>query len=263
MAGTSTFEAATRTLQSAHPRVVEFRSSLSVIVPCHQESAGIPELANRLRTFAATEGRLRVLEFIFVDDGSSDDTFDLLVLHCGDLPGRILRHPQNLGLTHALKTGSATAEGALIGWLDADLTYAPEILTQLAAAVDRGADIAVASCHHPEGRIEGVSWFRARLSRLASHLYRVASGRRLWTFTCMVRVHQRAVLAGLTMTRSGFLGVTESLLQALAEGRTVVEVPATLCARQRGSSKMRVVRTGLQHLALMLAALRGRLGRAG
>ncbi len=262
MPGTATFDSTAPAARESEASRAGARGSLTIVIPCYHEADAIPELAVRLHAFHADEGRRRQLDFVFVDDGSADATHDLLVLHCADLPSRILRHPQNLGLTAALATGSRAATGALVGWFDADLTYAPDVLAQLARAVDGGASIATASCHHPLGRMEGVPPFRAMLSRLASRLYRVASGAPLHTFTCMVRVHRRDVLATLPLSAPGFLGVAESLLAAIAAGREVVEVPATLRARQRGASKMRVVRAGLAHLRLMFAALQQRI-RAG
>ncbi|MGA0868419.1 MAG: glycosyltransferase family 2 protein, partial [Planctomycetota bacterium] len=168
-----------------------------------------------------------------------------------------LRHPRNRGLTDALRTGTEAARHALVGWLDADLTYDPRLLPELAAALDEGADVAWASCHHPAGRMEGVPWLRRLLSRGASRLYGLATGRRqVHTFTCMVRVQRREDALRTWPERPGFLGVTEQLLRTLAAGSIAHELPATLRARRTGRSKMRIVPVIRAHLGLIVAARR-------
>jgi dolichol-phosphate mannosyltransferase len=238
------------------PRVVTSRS-LTVVVPLRDEAASVPTLAESLAAFHRNERERRV-DYVFVDDGSRDGTHDLLVRHCAALPCRILRHDVNRGLSAALVTGSDAASGELIGWLDADLSYRPEVLHELAACADAGADIALASCHHPGGRIAGVPAWRRVLSRSASWLYRRATGHPVHTFTCMVRVYRREVLARCRPVDPGFPGVTEVLLCALRCGFTVREVPATLHRRRQGASKLRLLRATRLHLGLIWRAARGR-----
>src|SRR5688572_1544600 len=129
---------------------------MTVVVPCHNETANTDALARALAAFLSEEGRSRALDFVLVDDGSTDDTRARLLAMATALPAQVAAHPRNLGLTAALATGSARARGELIAWFDSDLTYAPSILGQLAQACDGGADIALASCYHPQGGVEGV-----------------------------------------------------------------------------------------------------------
>ncbi|MEM7200400.1 MAG: glycosyltransferase [Planctomycetota bacterium] len=220
---------------------------LSVVIPLHNEVEAVPALVARLRRFVAASDR--PVELIVVDDGSTDGTYE-------KLQGRdpldlvVVRHAHNRGLTAALWTGLGASRGALVAWLDGDLTYDPDLLLQLAAQVDAGADVALASCYHPSGSVEGVEGWRLLLSRTASLAYRLGSGHRLCTFTSMVRVYRREVLDAGEPRRGGFLGVTEVLLRALRQGYRVVEVPATLSRRRVGQSKMRIVRVSLAHVGL-------------
>ena len=238
------------------------RPSLSVVIPLYQEEAGVPALARGLATWLQIERGTRPVEFVLVDDGSTDRTHDLLRAGFAGWPAQILRHGRNLGLTAALATGFAAARSDLVGWLDSDLTYEPAVLSRLAEMCDGGADVACASCYHPEGGVEGVPRWRLGLSRLASRGYRRLSGARIHTFTCMVRVYRREVLERCRPVRGGFLGVTEVILQALRAGYRVEEAPAVLRRRRLGQSKMRTLRVGLRHLGLMRALWRGEV-RAG
>ena len=235
------------------------RGSLSVVVPLFDEEAGVPALIESLFQLVENEGPRRAVEIVLVDDGSTDRTWGAIAeaSPAGDDRWRRIRHERNRGLTAALRTGTEAARHDLVGWLDADLTYDPVILSRLAAALDDGADLAVASCHHPGGRMTGVPTVRRWLSRGASFLYRLSSGHRIHTFTCMVRVQPRTLALRTWPARDGFLGVTEQLLRALDGGAQVSEVPAELRARRAGRSKMRVIRATRPHLGLMLAARRG------
>lgn len=235
------------------------RAALTVVVPLFEEAANVPALAEALRAFSSAERAVRPVEIVLVDDGSRDATAALLAELGPTIPARVLTHPENRGLTAALLTGSRAANSELIGWLDGDLTYPPAILGGLAQACDDGADVATASCYHPEGAVEGVPRWRLCLSRGASSLHRLTSGARLHTFTCMVRVQRRATLLASVPDRGGFVGVTEWLLRALRAGSRVVEVPAVLRLRVGGRSKMRVLRVALRHFGLALANLTGRL----
>lgn len=235
------------------------KSSLTVIVPLFQEEDGVAKLAQGLARFHASERDIRDVDFVLVDDGSTDRTAELLRTHFADWPARILTHERNRGLTAALATGLTAARGDYVGWLDSDLTYEPEALSGLAAQLDAGADVACTSCYHPQGQVVGVPRWRLHLSQTASRLYRRLTRVPLHTFTGMVRVYRHEVLVRCPMARSGFLGVTEVLLKAIRAGYRVVEAPAVLRVRSAGTSKMRTFRVGKQHLRLMWDWLRDRL----
>ncbi len=234
-------------------------SGLSIVVPLFDEEDGVERLLAALRPVVATLDRSRDVEVILVDDGSRDRTLSKLraAVGDGDPRWRVLAHDRNRGLTTALRTGTDAATQPLCAWLDADLSYDPAILLELCAALDAGADCATASCHAPGGRIEGVPALRGWLSRQASRCYRMATGRRLATFTCMVRAQRRDLLLRTWPERTGFLGVTEQMLRVLETGARVIEVPATLHARTTGRSKLRVLRVIRAHLGLIRAARRG------
>ncbi len=227
-----------------------------------QEEAGIPALADSMERFLASEGQHRDVDLILVDDGSTDRTAELLKKLLLDRLGSrasLLSHASNQGLTAALSTGSQAARGDYVAWLDSDLTYNPELTSQLATALDRGADVAASSCYHPDGGVDGVQKWRLLLSSAASKLYRTLTRGQMHTYTSMVRAYRREVLAACMPRREGFLGVTEVLLRAIRAGYVVVEVPAVMRRRRNGQSKMRVLSVGIGHIKMMLAWLTHRL----
>lgn len=228
--------------------------SLTVVIPLYREEEGVSDLAAALDSFAA--GTERGVDFVLVDDGSTDATGDRLRAEFDGRPdATILVHPHNLGLGAALETGGLAARGDYVAWLDADLTYDPAVLADLAAALDAGADVALTSCYHPDGGVEGIPPWRLALSRTASSVYRRATRSPLHTYTSMVRAYRREVLERCRPRWGGFLAVTEVLLRAVRQKARCVEVPTVLRRRRTGQSKMRIVSVALGHVGLLLTLL--------
>jgi dolichol-phosphate mannosyltransferase len=235
--------------------------AVSIVIPLFNERDGVAQLGARLLPFLASWRATRDLELILVDDGSVDGTAQALAPLAAEDWIRIRRHETNRGLTEALRTGLDASSGAVVCWLDSDLSYDPSVLIELVDRIDGGADVAISSPHHPEGRMEGVSLFRRFMSRGLSRAYRLLVDREIHTFTGMVRAYRREVLVSCWPERGGFLGVTEVLLRALAEGVPVAEVPAVMHGRKSGSSKLPVLPTVARHVSLLVRASLGLLRR--
>jgi dolichyl-phosphate beta-glucosyltransferase len=91
----------------------------SLIVPAYNEEhrlvTAIPHVFEYLRT------RFHNFEVLYVDDGSTDSTFDALQRACSEYQElRVLRHEKNLGKGRAVRTGMEAARGEVILFSDAD-----------------------------------------------------------------------------------------------------------------------------------------------
>ncbi|WP_258868927.1 glycosyltransferase family 2 protein [Alkalilimnicola ehrlichii] len=101
---------------------------LSIVVPVYNESENIDPLLSELDGVLADE---LDYEVIFVDDGSTDNTFQLLSGLTSQYPRlRVLRHPQNLGQSAALLTGVRAAQADWVASLDGDGQNDPADLLQ-------------------------------------------------------------------------------------------------------------------------------------
>jgi hypothetical protein len=242
------------------------REAVTLVVPCYNEELVLPYLANALREAG---DRLRArwdLQFVFVDDGSTDGTAAALARIFGPLSGvTIVRHPRNLGLAAAIRTGLEHAATEIVCSIDCDCSYDPLELAEMIPLLGAGTALVVASPYHPLGRVRNVPRWRLRLSRTASRLYRLVLGGGPHTFTSCCRVYRRGAIAALALRHPGYLGVAELTGRAVLTGLVVVERPVTLEARLLGRSKMRILRTILGHLVLLtqLGLLRIRNRRAG
>ena len=97
---------------------------LSLVIPLYNEAENLPVLAAEIRQ--ALEPTARSWECLFVDDGSTDGSFEVLAaLAARDPTIRILRHRRNAGQSAALAAGFAAARGVIVVTLDADLQNDP------------------------------------------------------------------------------------------------------------------------------------------
>ncbi len=234
---------------------------VSVIIPCFNEETGLAYLANTLAELKQTLSDEFDLQFILVDDGSSDRTWSLLEQHFSKRADTLLlRHERNQGVAAAISTGLSQAHEIACS-MDCDCSYDPQELKPMLKLLQDGVDLVTASPYHPEGSVNNVPRWRLQLSRAASGLYRVVTGNKLHTYTACFRVYRRSATAGLSLRNPGFLGVAELLSRLMLRGGKVVEYPTTLNVRIFGQSKMKIARTIAGHLRLLLYLASLRLGR--
>src|SRR5687768_2863638 len=105
---------------------------LSVVIPIHNESPNIRQLHAELAATLDAWGR--PFEIVAVDDGSTDDSFQILAeLHANDPRLKVVRFRRNFGQTAAFAAGFAQASGAIIVTSDGDLQNDPRDIPALVA----------------------------------------------------------------------------------------------------------------------------------
>jgi dolichol-phosphate mannosyltransferase len=191
--------------------------------------------------------------YLFVDDGSTDGTGELLdkVVPCG-ANYEIHTHPVNRGVGAAFRTAFQHVKSDFVCTIDADCSYGPENLLQMIQELECGdTDVVVASPYHPAGRVEGVQRWRIALSSSCSHLYRIITPLKLYTYTSIFRAYRGSAVRGLDVKNDGFVAAVEILLNVNRLGYRVTELPLTLSKRSIGCSKMRIGKTIAAHLGLL------------
>ncbi len=114
---------------------------ISVVVPCYNEEAVLPETHRRL--VSALEGIAGVrFEIVYADDGSQDATPDLLrALQAADPRVRIVRLSRNFGHQLAVSAGLEHAAGDAVVVIDADLQDPPEVISEFVARWHEGFQV--------------------------------------------------------------------------------------------------------------------------
>jgi dolichol-phosphate mannosyltransferase len=227
---------------------------LSIVVPCFNEADNVPKIRQEFFPVVAELAKTRSVEIIFVDDGSSDGTWQALVDAFGQadyLPGvtiKFERHQVNCGLGAAIRTGFAAAKGEIVVTTDSDGTYKFTEIPALLACLTPDVDMVTASPYHPHGGIVGVPAYRLILSQGSSILYRFLVNWRVHTYTALFRAYRRKVVERVPFESDGFLAGTEILVNGMLMGYRVAEYPAVLHSRVFGTSKAKLIRTIKAHL---------------
>jgi glycosyltransferase involved in cell wall biosynthesis len=209
--------------------------NLSVVIPIHNEEPSILPLYDRLT--AVLERVRKPYEIIFVDDASTDRSFDLLAnLVETDPRLKVIRLRRNFGQTAALAAGFDEAQGNVIISLDGDLQHAPEDIPALLEKIDEGYDIAS-------------GWRKNRLdnavtrkipSRIANWLMAKASNVELRDFGTTFKAYRAEILKDVNL-----YGELHRFIPALAAfyGARVAEVPIRNQPRASGGSHYGLGRT--------------------
>jgi dolichol-phosphate mannosyltransferase len=118
-------------------------ADLSLVIPCFNESEVLPLLRQRLEESLGTTG-IR-WEVIFVDDGSSDCTVELLsAMNAKDPRFKVVTFSRNFGHQAAVNAGFHFAKGKAVAVMDADLQDPPELLMACLQKLAEGFDVVYA-----------------------------------------------------------------------------------------------------------------------
>jgi dolichol-phosphate mannosyltransferase len=229
-------------------------AKLSIIVPCYNEEKGLPNLFGKLDYALSKLRKNYSVEIIFVDDGSTDRTNELLHEHYGK-DAVIIRHDRNRNLGAAMKTGFKRASGDFIAALDSDCAYHPDLISEMMGMMGKDADIVTVSPYHPEGRVNNVPGYRLFLSKSISRIYQLLLDSGIWTYTAMVRVYRKNIVKNVKFESDTFLGVTEIMIKSILAGYKVKELPAELNVRKYGVSKMKILSVISGHVGLIARIL--------
>jgi glycosyltransferase involved in cell wall biosynthesis len=201
---------------------------LSVVVPLFNEAESLPHLYLELDAALAPNGE--VSELIFVDDGSTDGSFEVLkALRSKDERVKIIQLRGNQGKTTALAIGFREARGEIIVTLDADLQDDPKEIPKFLTKLEEGYDLVSgwkASRQDP--------WTRRALSAIFNRVTASITGLQIHDFNCGFKAYRRAVVNELKLH-----GELHRFIPALANWRgfRVAEIEVEHRPRRYGRSK--------------------------
>src|ERR1700754_38196 len=208
----------------------------SVVVPFHNEEESVRELHQRLSEVMT--GRFEPVEFIFIDDHSTDRTMGALKeIARNDPRVVVIRLKRNYGQTVALAAGFDYAEGEVIISMDGDLQHDPaDIPGMLAVCAETGCDIV-----RGWGKKRVDNYLLRRLpSRIANWLMAKLSGVDIHDFGTTFKVYRKDTIKQIKL-----YGEMHRFIPALASwnGATIVEVPIKNIERPGGQSHYGLSRT--------------------
>ena len=202
---------------------------VSVVIPVYNEQECLPALLER--TSAACRLLDRDYEIILVDDGSADNSAEIIQDAAEQPDSRVVAVllNRNYGQHSAVMAGMSQADGDLVITLDADLQNPPEEIPRLVEAAEQGYDVV--------GTVRADrqdTWFRKRCSRLINWMIQRATGKGLEDYGCMLRAYRRHIVAAMLgcHERSTFIPILANIF-----ARRTVELRVSHDERMSGDSK--------------------------
>jgi glycosyltransferase involved in cell wall biosynthesis len=201
---------------------------ISVVIPLLNEEQSLETLYREVST--ALEQRGEPFEVVFVDDGSTDGSMNVLSrLHAETTNVVVVHLRRNFGKAAALQAGFNEARGDTVVTIDADLQDDPAEIPQLLAKLDEGFDLVSG---WKTRRNDPMS--RRLLSRLFNWATGVVSGVKLHDVNCGLKAYRAEVLEGMRI-----YGELHRFIPVLAayRGFRVAEIPVNHRARAHGRSR--------------------------
>ena len=206
---------------------------LSVVIPLLDEAPNLEALCHEL--IETLEAWGRTFEVVLVDDGSTDQTFEILSrLHAADPRLQVIRLRRNFGQTAAFAAGFDRARGRLIVTADGDLQNDLRDIPRMVDKLEEGYDIV---CGWRKDRKDGLG--RRLPSVVANGLISRATGVRLHDTGCSLKIFRAEVVKSLRL-----YGEMHRFLPAIAseQGVRIAEVVVNHRPRRHGRSKYGISR---------------------
>jgi glycosyltransferase involved in cell wall biosynthesis len=210
---------------------------LSVVIPGFNEAENIGGVV--VEALATLDGCGRSFEIVVVNDGSTDNTADVLAgLAARSRHIKVVTHPVNRGMGAALRTGLQNSRGSLITWIPSDGQFdLAEVLWQLPlmdscdlaialrTGVPRTWRLAITACFH------FLIWLMFR--------FRVGD-------MCGIFIVHRSILDRVMPLSDNVFFTVEFPILALKHGKRVKEFTVTVKLRRGGASKVANLRSFLR-----------------
>ena len=201
--------------------------SLSVVIPVYNEAENVGPLVERLRD--ALENWPGGAEFIFVDDGSTDSTFELLKhAQKNDARVRIAHFRRNLGQTAAMAAGFRLARGQAVVTLDGDLQNDPAEIPRLVQLLKDWDCVCGVRVRRQDG------WWKRISSRIGNGFRNWLTRDDIVDTGCTLKAFRRESLEHLELYR-GMHRFLPTLVKM--RGCRVTQVPVSHHPRAAGKTK--------------------------
>ncbi len=229
-------ETAARQLASLHKRSPHGDSTdISIVAPAYNEEGNLQPLHDRL--IAALGPLGRAFEIIYVDDGSTDDTFDQLCeIVRTDRRAEVIKLRRRFGQTAALAAGIDAAQGEVIVLIDADLQNDPADIPRLIGLLDQGYDVVSGWRQNRQDS----HLTRIVPSKIANGLIARIAGLPIHDYGCTLKAYRATRLHELKLygDMHRFIPAYLAIL-----GARVAELPVNHNPRTSGKSKYGLTRT--------------------
>lgn len=231
-----------------------------VLIPVYNEEGNVANLFGELSSIKVDEP----LHFVFSDDGSTDQSKDLIASHFKGKQFVILGDGINRGPGAAFNAGfewilqNAKPQDTVIT-MEADCTSDLGILPVMLTLNHLGFNLVLASVYAQGGGFEKTSFIRKFISTSANFTFRFMFDVKVLTLSSFYRVYSVSLLKKIQekflvpIREKGFVCMLEILVKSIHCEANIIEVPMQLHSSKRiGKSKMKIVKTTMAYFRFLL-----------
>lgn len=208
---------------------------LSLVIPIKDERDNLTRLHERCTAAVAPLGRS--YEIVVVDDGSADDSYELLQsLAARDPHVKVVRLKRNFGQSAAMQAGIDWSQGDVVITLDGDLQNDPADIPMMLETLNEGYDAVLGL----RAKRHDSLWIRKIPSLLGNWLIRKVTGVHIKDLGCTLRVMKRDLAESIPL-----YGEMHRFIPVLAQqtGAKLIQVPVRHHPRTAGKTKYTLSRT--------------------
>ena len=216
-------------------KIANLSPLVSFVVPIYNEEENVALLYQELQE-VVVQGKLNA-EFVFIDDGSSDDTLkNLKVAAQKDRRVKIVELRRNFGQTAAMSAGFDFAEGSIVVTMDGDLQNDPHEVPRMIQKLNEGYDIVAGWRKNRQDKVLS----RIIPSMIANKIISRTTKVELHDYGCSLKVFRAEIVKNIKL-----YGEMHRFIPAVASqlGVKMCEIPVNHRARQFGTSKYGISRT--------------------
>lgn len=164
------------------------KTQVAVVIPVYNEQENLPELMRRL--MPVMQGLNKSFEIILIDDGSRDNSLDILKSFTQHPEVKVVELTRNYGQHAAIMAGFSFVKADIVVTMDADLQNPPEEIPKLVKVMEEGNYDVVGSIR--KGRKD--SFLRILPSKIINIVARKITGVSMRDWGCMLRAYRSTVV---------------------------------------------------------------------
>ena len=206
---------------------------ISIIIPVYNEEASISEIFKKVHALDLKDlGK----EILIIDDGSTDETKEILKGFLKHKNVKVITHQSNFGKGRAIRTGIEHSKGDIIAIQDSDLEYDPNQLPELISHIVKGEDVVYGSRF--KGSVENMAFHFYIGNKFLSLATRILYHTPISDMETGFKIFKRRVLEGIHLESDGFDIEPELTAKIIRRSYKILEVPIKYRAREKEEKKI-------------------------
>lgn len=223
--------------------------SVTIATPFFNEEESLDNFFYTLKKINLSISKKIKIKYLFIDDGSSDETQKKLFKFKENNPNIIITihcHDKNYGYGRTIKNSIKLCDTKYLLTYDSDCTYGFEhIETLIDKIINEKHNIINVSYKLSSNKIQ-LNLFRRILSWGGSSLYKfifpVVKNYNIKVFTCSFRIYEHAKIKDINLFSDDFNSTAELMIKSMKHKLKIIEIPGENIGRKYGSSKMKILK---------------------